>query len=264
MEFPPGVSIRSPANRRAIVGFLEIKNLCKSFDTVSVINDFSIEIVEQTLCCLVGPNGAGKTTTMDLITGRQKPTSGQILFCDDDITGLDEHEIARRGIGRKFQVPAVFRDLSVRQNLEVAYSRSTNPLKNIFRFGEPGFPQRLEQVVSQTGLSERLDVEAGILSHGETQWLEIGMVLMQDPRLLLLDEPVAGMTEAEIEKTVSIFRDLKKTNTLVVVEHDMAFVREIADVVTVMHMGSLLAQGPISAIEANPRVREVYLGDAEA
>jgi urea transport system ATP-binding protein len=158
----------------------------------------------------------------------------------------------------------VFRDLSVRQNLEVAYSRSTNPLKNIFRFGEPGFSQRLEQVVSQTGLSERLDVEAGILSHGETQWLEIGMVLMQDPRLLLLDEPVAGMTEAEIEKTVSIFRDLKKTNTLVVVEHDMAFVREIADVVTVMHMGSLLAQGPISDIEANPRVREVYLGDAEA
>jgi urea transport system ATP-binding protein len=245
------------------MSFFEIKHLCKSFDTIPVINDFSIEIVEQTLCCLVGPNGAGKTTTMDLITGRQKPTSGQIMFCDDDITGLDEHEIARLGIGRKFQVPAVFRDLSVHQNLEVAYSRSTNPLKNIFRFREPGFSQRLDQIATQTGLTERLGVEAGILSHGETQWLEIGMVLMQDPRLLLLDEPVAGMTEAEIEKTVSIFKDLKKTNTLVVVEHDMAFVREIADVVTVMHMGSLLAQGPISDIEANPRVREVYLGDEE-
>ncbi|MDR3465837.1 MAG: ATP-binding cassette domain-containing protein [Xanthobacteraceae bacterium] len=246
------------------MGFLEIKQLCKSFDTTPVINDFSIEIVELTLCCLVGPNGAGKTTTMDLITGRQKPTSGQILFCEDDITGLDEHVIARRGIGRKFQVPAVFRDLTVRQNLEVAYSRSTNPLKNIFRFSDPGFVQKLEQVVAQAGLSERLNVEAGILSHGETQWLEIGMVLMQDPRLLLLDEPVAGMTEAEIEKTVAIFKELKKTNTLVVVEHDMAFVREIADVVTVMHMGSLLAQGPISEIEANARVREVYLGEAEA
>jgi urea transport system ATP-binding protein len=245
------------------MSFLEIKNLCKSFDTTAVINDFSIEIVELTLCCLVGPNGAGKTTTMDLITGRQKPTSGRITFCEDDITGLREHEIARRGIGRKFQVPAVFRDLSVRQNLEVAYSRSTNPFKNMFRFRAPGFSQKLEEVVALTGLSERLGTEAGILSHGETQWLEIGMVLMQDPRLLLLDEPVAGMTEAEIEKTVEIFKGLKKTNTLVVVEHDMAFVREIADVVSVMHMGSLLAQGPISEIEANERVREVYLGDAE-
>jgi len=245
------------------MSFLEIKNLCKSFDTTPIINDFSIDIVESTLCCLVGPNGAGKTTTMDLITGRQKPTSGQILFCDDDITGLGEHEIARRGIGRKFQVPAVFRDLSVRQNLEVAYSRSTNPLKNMFRFNAPGFREKLSEVAELAGLSDRLESEAGILSHGETQWLEIGMVLMQDPRLLLLDEPVAGMTEAEIEKTVRIFKDLKKTNTLVVVEHDMAFVREIADVVSVMHMGSLLAQGPISEIEANDRVREVYLGDAE-
>src|SRR6202051_5405464 len=152
------------------MGFLEIHNLCKSFDTVAVINDFSIEIVEQTLCCLVGPSWAGKTTAMDLITGRQKPTSGQILFCDDDITGLDEHEIARLGIGRKFQVPAVFRDLSVRQNLEVAYSRSTNPLKNIFRFSEPGFSQRLDQIATQTGLTERLGVGAGIFVHGETQW----------------------------------------------------------------------------------------------
>jgi urea transport system ATP-binding protein len=245
------------------MSFLEIRNLCKSFDTVSVINDFSIELVEQTLCCLVGPNGAGKTTTMDLITGRQKPTSGQIVFCDDDITGLDEHEIARRGIGRKFQVPAVFRDLTVRQNLEVAYSRSTNPLKNLFSFRAPGFPDKLDEVLSVTGLGGRLNIEAGILSHGETQWLEIGMVLMQNPRLLLLDEPVAGMTESEIEKTAEIFNNLKRTNSLVVVEHDMAFVRQIADVVTVMHMGSLLAQGPISEIESNERVREVYLGDSE-
>jgi urea transport system ATP-binding protein len=246
------------------MGFLEIRNLSKSFDTVGVINDFSVEVVEATLCCLVGPNGAGKTTMMDLITGRQKPTSGRVLFCDEDITGLDEHEIARRGIGRKFQVPAVFKELSVRQNLEVAYSRSTNPLKNIFRFREPGFAAKLDEVLSLSGLTERRNTEAGILSHGETQWLEIGMVLMQDPRLLLLDEPIAGMTEAEFEKTAAIFSDLKKTNTLVVVEHDMGFVRMIADVVTVMHMGSLLAQGTISEIEQNERVREVYLGGVEA
>lgn len=246
------------------MAFLEIKNLCKTFDTANVINDFSVEIVEATLCCLVGPNGAGKTTTMDLITGRQKPTSGTITFCDEDITGLDEHEIARRGIGRKFQVPAVFRDLSVRQNLEVSYSRSTNPLKNMFRFREPGFAQKLDEVATLAGLSDRLDVEAGILSHGETQWLEISMVLMQDPRLLLLDEPIAGMTEAEIEKTAKIFNNLKATNTLLVVEHDMSFVRQIADVVTVMHMGSLLAQGSLKDIESNDRVREVYLGETAA
>jgi urea transport system ATP-binding protein len=245
------------------MGFLEIKHLSKSFDTVGVINDFSVEIVEASLCCLVGPNGAGKTTTMDLITGRQKPTSGQVLFCDEDITGLDEHDIARRGIGRKFQVPAVFRDLSVRQNLEVAYSRSTNPLRNMFRFKEPGFAEKFDEVLTLSGLAERRNTEAGILSHGETQWLEIGMVLMQNPRLLLLDEPIAGMTESEIEKTAVIFSDLKKTNTLVVVEHDMGFVRLIADIVTVMHMGSLLAQGSIREIEQNERVREVYLGEAE-
>jgi urea transport system ATP-binding protein len=160
-------------------------------------------------------------------------------------------------------VPAVFRDLTVHQNLEVAYSRSTHPLKNMFRFREPLFAAKLDEVLTLTGLSGRLNDEAGILSHGETQWLEIGMVLMQNPRLLLLDEPVAGMTESEIEKTVAILNNLKRTNTLLVVEHDMAFVREIADVVTVMHMGSLLAQGPISAIEANERVREVYLGETE-
>ena len=245
------------------MGFFEIRNLRKSFDTVSVINDFSMELVEQRLCCLVGPNGAGKTTTIDLITGRQKPTSGNILFIDEDITGLDEHQIARRGIGRKFQVPAVFRDMSVRQNLEVAFTRNTNPLKNMFRFKEPGFAEKLDEVLGLTGLGDRLEVEAGILSHGETQWLEIGMVLMQNPRLILLDEPVAGMTESEIEKTVGILNDLKQTNTLIVVEHDMSFVRQVADVVTVMHLGSLLAQGTIADIEGNQRVREVYLGDTE-
>ena len=145
----------------------------------AVINDFSMELVERRCVAWSGPNGAGKTTTMDLITGRQKPTSGRIVFCEDDITGLDEHEIARRGIGRKFQVPAVFRDLTVHQNLEVAYSRSTHPLKNMFRFREPLFAAKLDEVLTLTGLSGRLNIEAGILSHGETQWLEIGMVLMQ-------------------------------------------------------------------------------------
>ena len=245
------------------MGVLDIHNLCKHFGGTGVINDFSLEVTELTLCCLVGPNGAGKTTTMDLITGRTKPSSGRILFRNDDITGLGEHEIARRGIGRKFQVPAVFRDLTVRHNLEVAYSRETNPFKNMLRRVPRGFDTTLEEVLALTGLAGRLESEAGILSHGETQWLEIGMVLMQNPAVLLLDEPVAGMTESEIENTVEILLRLKKHHTLIVVEHDMGFVRKIADVVTVMHMGSLLAQGTIGEIEVDPRVRDVYLGGPE-
>ncbi|GAA0241110.1 Lipopolysaccharide export system ATP-binding protein LptB [Methylorubrum aminovorans] len=245
------------------MGVLEIRDLHKSFGGTKVINGFSLDVTELTLCCLVGPNGAGKTTTMDLITGRQKPTSGSIVLRGDDITSLSEHEIAQRGIGRKFQVPAVFRELSVRQNFEVAYSREVNPFRNMLRRRPAGFSAKLDEVATLTGLKDRLEVEAGFLSHGETQWLEIGMVLMQNPAILLLDEPVAGMTESEIEKTVVFLNELKRTNTLIVVEHDMGFVRQIADVVTVMHMGAFLAQGKLSDIENDPRVREVYLGEPE-
>ncbi|KWT65500.1 Urea ABC transporter, ATPase protein UrtD [Hyphomicrobium sulfonivorans] len=247
-----------------MAGLLEISHLCKSFDTIKVIDDFSLEVTEGTLCCLVGPNGAGKTTTMDLITGRIKPTSGKITFAGEDITGADEHAIARAGIGRKFQVPAVLRDLTVRENLSVAYSRQTNPFWNLCRFKVPGLEQKIDEIATLADLTHRLGEKAGILSHGETQWLEISMVLMQEPRLMLMDEPIAGMTEGEIEKTARIFKDLRKSTTLIVVEHDMGFVREIADVVTVMHMGTLLAQGSLQEIEADPRVRSVYLGEQEA
>jgi urea transport system ATP-binding protein len=246
-----------------MMGVLEIRDLHKSFGGTKVINGFSLDVTELTLCCLVGPNGAGKTTTMDLITGRQKPTSGSIVLRGDDITSLSEHEIAQRGIWRKFQVPAVFRELSVRQNFEVAYSREVNPFRNMLQRRPAGFSAKLDEVATLTGLKDRLDVEAGFLSHGETQWLEIGMVLMQNPAILLLDEPVAGMTESEIEKTIVFLNELKRTNTLIVVEHDMGFVRQIADVVTVMHMGAFLAQGKLSDIENDPRVREVYLGEPE-
>lgn len=243
-----------------MAGVLEIQNLQKNFDAVKVINDFSMEVDELSLCCLVGPNGAGKTTTMDLITGRQKPTAGTVTFRGNVITGENEQMIARRGLGRKFQIPAVFRELTVRQNLEVAYSHEVNALKNIFSFTSKQCDARIDEVAEQVGLNERFSIIAGTLSHGETQWLEIGMVLMQDPSLLLLDEPVAGMTEQEIEKTADILNTLKRSKTLIVVEHDMGFVREIADIVTVMHMGSLLAQGTIKEIEINQQVRDVYLG----
>lgn len=246
---------------------LEINDLYKNFSGIEVIRGFNLSLNERTLSCLVGPNGAGKTTTIDLITGRLKPTSGTISFKANDvneskrdITGLNESQIAHMGISRKFQVPAVFKELSVRQNLEVAFSNEVSPFKNMVNFSSKDLNERLDEVLELTGLGGRLEIVAGTLSHGETQWLEIGMVLMKKPRLILFDEPVAGMTEGEVGKTVQMLNELKKTVTLMVVEHDMGFVRDIADIVTVMHMGTLLAQGSIKEIEKDKAVREVYLG----
>lgn len=248
---------------------LEIKDLYKNFSGIEVIRGFNLSLNEHTLSCLVGPNGAGKTTTIDLITGRLKATSGTISFKNSDydamrdITGMNESVIAHMGISRKFQVPAVFKELTVRQNLEVAFSTVVSPFKNMLKFSSSELQSRLDEVLELTGLGQRLSIVAGTLSHGETQWLEIGMVLMKRPKLILFDEPVAGMTEGEVEKTVQMLNELKKTVTLLVVEHDMGFVRDIADVVTVMHMGTLLAQGSIKEIEKNQAVREVYLGTEE-
>ncbi len=245
---------------------LEIKDLYKNFSGIEVIRGFNLSLNEHTLSCLVGPNGAGKTTTIDLITGRLKATSGNISFKNSeydamrDITGMNESVIAHMGISRKFQVPAVFKELTVKQNLEVAFSTIVSPFKNMLKFSSSEVQSRLDEVLELTGLGQRLSIVAGTLSHGETQWLEIGMVLMKKPKLILFDEPVAGMTEGEVEKTVQMLNELKKTVTLLVVEHDMGFVRDIADVVTVMHMGTLLAQGSIKEIEKNQAVREVYLG----
>ncbi len=239
---------------------LQLIDVTKAYDEYKVVDDFNFSVNEGELRCLLGPNGAGKTTSIDLITGRQKATSGKIIFDGRDITGKREDKIAKQGIGRKFQVPAVFKDLSVRENLQVAYSRNTDPFHNMLRFGRNDGRERLQEVVELVGLQERLEEIGGNLSHGETQWLEIGMVLTQNPKLLLMDEPTAGMTEQETHKTSQIFNRLKGQHTLVVVEHDMAFVREIADVITVMHLGKTLAEGPMQEVENDPKVKEVYLG----
>ena len=239
---------------------LELKDLTKAYDTYAVVDHLNLQINEGELRCLIGPNGAGKTTTMDLITGRQKTTGGQVIFDGRNITGLKEHMIVRRGIGRKFQVPAVFKDLTVRENLEVAFSRQPNPFANMLMMFRRTDKARFDEIVDLIGLGDRVGERAGYLSHGETQWLEIGMVLTQNPRLLLMDEPTAGMTEQETHKTSQIFNRLRGAHTLVVVEHDMTFVREIADIISVLHMGKLLAQGRMSEIENDPKVREVYLG----
>ncbi len=239
---------------------LELENVTKAYGAFKVVDGFNFQVTQGELRCLLGPNGAGKTTTIDLITGRQKATSGTILFDGRNITGLREDKIANQGVGRKFQVPAVFRDLTVRDNLQVAYNKNVDPFANMFQFGRKEGRERLQQVVELVGLEDRLDELGGNLSHGETQWLEIGMVLTQNPKLLLMDEPTAGMTEQETQKTSEIFNKLKSEHTLVVVEHDMAFVREIADVITLMHLGQTLAEGPMEEIENDPKVREVYLG----
>ncbi|PPR27443.1 MAG: Lipopolysaccharide export system ATP-binding protein LptB [Alphaproteobacteria bacterium MarineAlpha10_Bin1] len=239
---------------------LDLVGVTKAYDAFKVVDGFNFQVEEGELRCLLGPNGAGKTTTIDLITGRQKTTSGTIVFNGRDITGQREDKIAKQGVGRKFQVPTVFRDLTVRENLQVAFSKNTDPFVNMFRLGRKDGRERLRQVIEIVGLQERLDEQGGNLSHGETQWLEIGMVLTQNPKLLLMDEPTAGMTEQETQKTSEIFNRLKGEHTLVVVEHDMAFVREIADVITLMHLGKTLAEGPMEEVEIDPKVREVYLG----
>jgi len=243
------------------MAILELKEVTKAYNDYSVVNGFNFNVNEGELRCLIGPNGAGKTTSLDLITGRQKLTSGSVYFDGKDISRLLEREIASLGVGRKFQVPAVFKELTVQDNFEVAFNDRKGPFQSMNPFRKKRDQTRYHEIIELAGLGDRLDIPAGLLSHGETQWLEIGMVLMQNPRLLLMDEPTAGMTEQETMKTSEIFKELKGKHTLVVVEHDMSFVRSIADIITVMHQGRVLAQGSLSEIEQHPQVREVYLGE---
>lgn len=239
---------------------LEMQGVHKSYGNTKVINDLNFTVNQGELRCLLGPNGAGKTTTMDLITGRQKIDDGSVLLEGEDISRMGEHDIARLGVARKFQIPAIFKGLSVEENLKAAYNIEKGPFANMFKSRRLSEKRRYDEIVELINFKDRLKASAGLLSHGETQWLEIGMVLMQDPKLLLMDEPTAGMTEQETYKTAQIFNQLKGTHTLIVVEHDMAFVKEIADVISVMHQGSMLAEGTITEIENNQQVKEVYLG----
>jgi len=239
---------------------LTIDNIGVAFSGFKAVDGVSMIIDEGELRVLLGANGAGKTTLMDLISGRTKSTEGRVFLRDIDITNLQEHQIARAGVGRKFQIPAVFRDLSVRQNLDVAATGEPSVLRNL-RFGlSKARQQRVREIIELTGLGDVLAKRAGDLSHGQMQWLELGMLIAQDPSVILLDEPTAGMTQIETQKTSRIIRELKGKHTILVVEHDMAFVREIAEKISVMHLGKLLAEGSISEIETNQAVRQAYLG----
>ncbi|MGB7097471.1 MAG: urea ABC transporter ATP-binding protein UrtD [Xanthobacteraceae bacterium] len=239
---------------------LTVDGLSVDFDGFKAVNTVTMIVDEGELRVLLGANGAGKTTLMDLISGKTKSTSGRVFLYDTDITNKEEHEIALAGVGRKFQIPSVFKDLTVRRNLEVVSCGDTRVLANLgFGFSRES-EQRVDEVLELVGLSEQAAMIAANLSHGQTQWLELGMLMVQNARVLLLDEPTAGMTQAETLKTSKIINALKGKHTLLVVEHDMAFVREIAERITVMHLGQVLAEGSVTEIEQNPKVREAYLG----
>jgi urea transport system ATP-binding protein len=239
---------------------LELRDVSVSFNGFQAVNGLNLSVREGELRCLIGPNGAGKTTALDLICGKTRANAGSIRFKDKEIGNLPDYKIARAGVGRKFQVPSVFRQLTVRENLEVGYCKRNGVFENMIRPGRSSESDGLDKLASFVGLSDQLDIPAAYLSHGQTQWLEIALLLAQDAELILLDEPTAGMTEQETQRTADICQRLKGKHTIVVVEHDMRFVKEIGDIISVMHQGKLLAEGTVAEIETDPKVRQVYLG----
>lgn len=241
---------------------LEVSGVTVSFDGFRAINNLTFNIGAAELRAVIGPNGAGKTTFMDIVTGKTRPDEGRIIWGDKGVSliGMSEAKIARAGVGRKFQKPTVFEDQTVRENLLMALKKDRGPLAVLFY--KPARPdmERVEELALEIGLDDALDRTSGELSHGQKQWLEIGMLLAQEPQLLLVDEPAAGMTPAEREKTTAILVEAAKTRAVVVVEHDMEFVRRLNCKVTVLHEGSVLAEGSLDHVTKNQDVIDVYLG----
>ncbi|WP_022978696.1 urea ABC transporter ATP-binding protein UrtD [Nevskia ramosa] len=241
---------------------LYVEGVTKSFDGFKALNDLSLYIETGELRCVIGPNGAGKTTMMDVITGKTTPDTGSVWFGQTiDLLGMSEPEIAQAGIGRKFQKPTVFPEHSVFENLELAMACDKSVWKILFAKLNAAQRERIDEVLGIIGLKDHRFGKAGALSHGQKQWLEIGMLLMQDPLVLLVDEPVAGMTPQETERTAELLVSLAGKHSVVVVEHDMNFVRSIARKVTVLHEGHVLAEGTMDEVQNDPQVKRVYLGE---
>jgi urea transport system ATP-binding protein len=240
---------------------LYLDGVSVSFDGFHALDGLSFIVNPGELRTIIGPNGAGKTTMMDVVTGKTRPEAGQVLFNGAvDLTRLDEAGIANLGIGRKFQKPTVFESLTVLENLELALANDRRTWPTLLARLTREQHRRIDLVLGTIGLGAHRNARAGTLSHGQKQWLEVGMLLVQETQLLLLDEPVAGMSDHETEKTAALIREIAGTRTLIVVEHDMAFVRELGARTTVLHEGRVLAEGSVEAVQANPRVIEVYLG----
>ena len=239
---------------------LSVEDLTVSFDGFRAVDGLNFYVEKDELRCVIGPNGAGKTTLLDMICGKTKPSHGTIKFKNYNLNDLIEYQITRVGVGRKFQTPSVYEDLTVFENLEISYPKKRGILGSLFFRRERELLDKIDQVAEQIFLHEVLRHKAGQLSHGQKQWLEIGMLLMQDPELLLLDEPVAGMSAKEREQTAELLNGISKGRSIVVIEHDMAFVRMIAHKVTVLHQGKLLAEGSMEEVQNDERVKDVYLG----
>jgi urea transport system ATP-binding protein len=241
---------------------LEVSGVSVTFDGFRAINNLSIQVAEPELRAVIGPNGAGKTTFMDIVTGKTRPDEGRVIWGEKNVSllGMTESQIARAGIGRKFQKPTVFEAQTVRENLAMALKNKRGPFDVLFYRRSSRGAARIAELAEEIGLLDALPRRAGELSHGQKQWLEIGMLLAQDPRLLLVDEPAAGMTPAEREHTTDILKRAAETRAVVVIEHDMEFIRRLGCKVTVLHEGSVLAEGSLDHVTQNQQVIDVYLG----
>ncbi len=239
---------------------LAIEDLTVSFDGFKAVDALTLYIDKNELHVVIGPNGAGKTTVLDLICGKTKATSGSIKFLNKELTKQSEHEIVRAGVGRKFQTPSIYENLTVFENLEVSYPQGRSVLGALVFKRTDTVLDKVHDIAKQIMLDQELNTEAGLLSHGQKQWLEIGMLLIQDPQLLMLDEPVAGMSVKEREQTAVLLNKISKGRSVLVIEHDMEFVEQIADKVTVLHQGKILAAGKMDTVQKDPKVVEVYLG----
>ncbi|RJE78977.1 urea ABC transporter ATP-binding protein UrtD [Paracoccus sp. JM45] len=239
---------------------LSVEDLTVSFDGFKAVNGLSFYIEPNECRVIIGPNGAGKTTVLDLICGRTRATEGSINFKGHELTRMREDQIVHAGVGRKFQTPSVYEDLSVYENLEISYPRGHSVFGALTFKRDADVNRRIREIAETIFLSDMLDERAGILSHGQKQWLEIGMLLIQDPELMMLDEPVAGMSVAERKKTAELLNRIIKDRAVIVIEHDMGFVADIATRVTVMHQGKRLSEGSMAHVQADPSVVEVYLG----
>jgi urea transport system ATP-binding protein len=239
---------------------LALENVTVSFDGFRAVNELNLYIDKGELRVIIGPNGAGKTTVLDLICGRTRVSEGSIKFKNQEITAYKEQQIVRLGIGRKFQTPTIYEDLTVFENLELSMPLGRSVVGALFWDRTQEIKERVHEISEMIFLKDHLDRLAQTLSHGQKQWLEIGMLLIQDPELLMLDEPVAGMSVSERVKTAELLNEIIKNRSVIVIEHDMKFVESIAHRVTVLHQGKVLAEGDMQSVQSNPRVKEVYLG----